>query len=489
MEFIIGIACVLLVLYLIKKRQNESKLPKGPMRLPLIGSIPFLTTTKGVSDWVLDGSVTQEDITTVQLGSNIAFVINDLQLAKELFDKTEFSGRSPSESLLIHRFFNRKAQGIIHTENKPWTTQRRFSLKTLKDFGFGKRSIEDSIHAEVEDLTEKWISGCKEGDVLIGTDFNVPIINVLWQLVANARFTPDNPESMKMVDMVTTIFTVGIKIDFIPLPLLKMFPTWTQYELKSSTQNNILKYLMEVAKEHKASHDPQNPRDFIDVYLDEISKDKTGDDYNMEEMVSCIFDFFVAGTETSSTTLKWILLYLTIHQNVQERCRSEIFGVLSSSRASVSDMTLLPYTQATIAEVQRLSRVAPLTIPHSRTTAPTCVGKYKIHQNATVFANLSFIMNDPKYFDEPSVFNPSRFLDSNGRFIKNERVVPFGLGKRSCMGELLARNEIFIFVVDLLQNIKFEFPEEHPVPNVENYLVNLTSIPDNFYIKITPINQ
>ena len=55
------------------------------------------------------------------------------------------------------------------------------------------------------------------------------------------------------------------------------------------------------------------------VYLNEISKQKESKDYNIEALVMCIFDFFVAGTETSSTTLKWIVLYLTIHQDVQER--------------------------------------------------------------------------------------------------------------------------------------------------------------------------
>merc|ERR1712080_126172 len=158
-------------------------------------------------------------------------------------------------------------------------------------------------------------------------------------------------------------------------------------------------------------------------------------------------------------------------------CRSEISGALGRSKVSVSDMGQLPYTQATIAEVQRMARVAPVSVPH-RVTAPARVGKYKIPQNHLIFANVSFIMNDPKYFDNPTVFNPSRFIDSDGRFVKNERVIPFGVGKRTCMGELLARNEIFIFVVDMLQNIKFQLPEDHEPPSPQNYLLNLTRIPD-----------
>ena len=84
------------------------------------------------------------------------FVINDYDLAKELFDKAEFSGRTPSEFQLVHRYFDRTPQGIIMTQDQQWLNQRRFSLKTLKDFGFGKKSIEDSIHFEIDELVEKF---------------------------------------------------------------------------------------------------------------------------------------------------------------------------------------------------------------------------------------------------------------------------------------------------------------------------------------------
>ena len=70
------------------------------------------------------------------------------------------------------------------------------------------------------------------------------------------------------------------------------------------------------------------------------------------------------------------------------------------------------------------------------------------------------------------------------RFLKNERVIPFGLGKRYCMGELLARNEIFLFLVTMLQKMQFKLPQFHPAPDPENYLVNLTRIPDDFYVRM-----
>ena len=102
------------------------------------------------------------------------------------------------------RFDGGIPRGIIHTQGTHWNIQRRFSLKTLKDFGFGKQSMEAVIHTEVDELIKKFTKkqvnnlsqkmsfkyACFKGeDFFLQTDFNVPIINVLWQMIAGYRFT------------------------------------------------------------------------------------------------------------------------------------------------------------------------------------------------------------------------------------------------------------------------------------------------------------
>ena len=71
--------------------------------------------------------------------------------------------------------------------------------------------------------------------------------------------------------------------------------------------------------------------------------------------------------------------------------------------------------------------------------------------------------------------------------MKSERLIPFGIGKRTCMGELLARNEIFLFTVNLIQQIKFSTPKCNPKPSVQNYNANLTRIPDDFFIRFESV--
>ena len=67
-------------------------------------------------------------------------------------------------------------------------------------------------------------------------------------------------------------------------------------------------------------------------------------------------------------------------------------------------------------------------------------------------------------------------------------MIPFGIGKRICMGEILARNEIFLFTVNILQRIRLLPPEKKPRPSEENYIASLTRIPDDFYVRMESVS-
>ena len=96
---------------------------------------------------------------------------------------------------------------------------------------------------------------------------------------------------------------------------------------------------------------------------------------------------------------------------------------------------------------------------------------------------------DPEYWGDPKIFRPSRFLtfdENSGKYKveKRERFIPFGFGKRVCMGENLAKAELWIFLTSILQKFVIRLPKNHPVPNPHDDIAGLTRSPQPFYVHI-----
>jgi cytochrome P450 len=115
----------------------------------------------------------------------------------------------------------------------------------------------------------------------------------------------------------------------------------------------------------------------------------------------------------------------------------------------------MPFTNAVLQESFRVSSLAYSGVPRSA-QADIQVGSYTIPKGATVTAFLYHVHHDPKYYKDPKTFNPSRFIDASGNFINDERVIPFGIGKRFCLGQSLAQKEFFIFFTGLVQQFEFK---------------------------------
>jgi len=460
--------------------RSRTRAPPGPPRIPFMGSLPFISTLKGLTSWALDISVTSHKLTSVGLGTKIINVVNDYELAKELFSKDEFSGRVWPEFWYKHKGFEGKPYGITMTHGRHWSTQKRFSLKALKDLGYGKKKLEDIINMEVEEFLDNIkFQEDEDGDFLLSDNFNVSIINVLWQLVAGERFTVEDTEAMEVLATVNRFFELFFYMELFPQKVMEIFPNATHYGEMANIVDTKKSYFLKKINEHDLTRDPQHPRDFVDIYLNEMKSSK---DLTKYDLVCIMDDFLMAGTETTATFLKWLILFLTLHQDVQDKCRAEIDAILCSSNCCVADKSRLPYVQATMAEVLRLGCLTAFGALKC-TTIETTVEGYTFPSGSLFVANLEYIMVDPDNFSEPQLFKPERFVDQNGIFTKNDKFVPFGIGKRACMGEQLAQQEMFLFTVNLLQRMKFLPPKSHSPPDPANYTSNLTKIPQNFFVR------
>ncbi|KAF1758772.1 hypothetical protein GCK72_015232 [Caenorhabditis remanei] len=173
----------------------------------------------------------------------------------------------------------------------------------------------------------------------------------------------------------------------------------------------------------------------------------------MEQLDSVCFDLWVAGMETTSNTLYWSLLYVLLNPKVLEKVYEELDTKIGSDRIiTTTDRPNLNYINATINESQRLANLLPMNI--SRTTACDMeIGGYGIPKGTI--------------FPEPYEFRPERFLESDGSLKKVEELVPFSIGKRQCLGEGLARIELFLFFSNLFNKFHIQFHESNPSPSIE----------------------
>uniref|UniRef100_A0A8D2AQ66 Cytochrome P450 2D6 n=1 Tax=Sciurus vulgaris TaxID=55149 RepID=A0A8D2AQ66_SCIVU len=233
-------------------------------------------------------------------------------------------------------------------------------------------------------------------------------------------------------------------------------------------QKAFMALLDELLTEHRMTRDPaQPPRDLTDAFLAEVEKAKGNPEssFNDENLRMVVADLFTAGMVTTSATLAWALLLMILHPDVQRRVQQEIDEVIGQVRPpEMGDQACMPFTMAVIHEVQRFGDIVPLGVPHLTTRDIELQGFF-IPKGTTLVTNLSSVLKDETVWERPLRFHPGHFLDAQGCFVKREAFMPFSAGRRACLGEPLARMELFLFFTCLLQRFTFSVPAGQPRPS------------------------
>ncbi|XP_028408261.1 cytochrome P450 2E1-like [Dendronephthya gigantea] len=223
---------------------------------------------------------------------------------------------------------------------------------------------------------------------------------------------------------------------------------------------------------HRETYTPGVTRDltdsFIAAYEKEIAKETGKDIGSIEDIPNLMLDFASGGFDTTAATICWFLLHVVLRQEIQAKLHKEIDSVVKNDRLPCwQDAQNMPFLQATLCEVMRTSGPVPATA----TTAirDTNVAGYHVPKNTILFLNINQIHYDIREWTEPNEFKPERFLDEEGKFVgwtARHAFMPFGLGRRECLGQQLAKVTMFVFASTLLHHYKFELPEGAEKPDV-----------------------
>ncbi|XP_060538868.1 cytochrome P450 2J5-like isoform X1 [Pantherophis guttatus] len=474
---LIFLLLALLTFFFLKQLWTQRHLPPGPLALPFLGTL--LAGGLWLHEEYFRKPVKRYgNIYSLWYGRQLMIVLSGFKAVKEGMTSfpEEFSYRA--EDAFLNDLG--KGRGIIFSNGHTWKQQRHIGITSLRKLGLGKKSIEHQIEDAAQTLVE--IFRQTKGQPF-DPSFSLlnAVSNIICALSFGHQFSAEAEEFQKLVQALQIILkflgdTFQAVYNLFP-QLMKYLPGPHKKALASL--DIMLAFAKQEIEKHKESHCLHEPQDFIDYYLLQmekvlilpisegweaestlsLSKNDPDSTYSEENLAQCIFDFFGAGTETTFTTLMWALLLLTNRPDTQEKVQKEIEDAFGSSGSiSYQDRKKLPYTNAVIHEMQRLKYVMLYGVPRQSTKDVTMRG-YHIPKGTFIIPDLRSVLLDPEQWETPEKFNPNHFLDKDGKFIEREEFLPFGMGERACVGQQLARIEIFIVLTSLLRAFSFRLPE------------------------------
>ncbi len=488
--------------WITKDKRYPKNFPPGPrLPLPLLGDA-----------WCLGGDMYKSFKTLVEkygpivgfrMGETLTVVVASYDLTQDALAREEFAARpayiGPQES----RGSSRKdgLPGVILTSGQTWVEQRRFALKKLRDFGMGKNSMEELVAEEVEKVCNALQAESGKFMELRGK-FNIAVVNALWKVLTSSKLDHDDPELKKLV-LNLDRFVYEFSQPLFVISSNKKNPTlYRIFEQLNITQfgksvTQVLDHISQFIRYHEQTYQEDTPRDFLDEYIKRKKADEEkkvpstfAGKLGETNMINMMFDLLVAGSDTTATTLTWAFLFLLKNPECLKKVQEELDSACGKTRTPQwADRVNTPYTEATIHEVQRLANILFFSVPHS-VARDTTLGGYDIPAGTQVLFTLGDTMHSPTYFPSPRQFNPERYLQKDEKsglvkFVPDPHVIPFGVGKRRCLGEALARMELYLFITGIVHQFDIE-PAPGEELNTEDYVVSAILMPKPYKAKFVP---
>ncbi|KAI1233740.1 hypothetical protein IHE44_0004183 [Lamprotornis superbus] len=474
-----SIAVLLAVAYFSTGYKNSAfKLPPGPTPLPIIGNL-HLVDLRRQDKSLMKLAEKYGPIFTLHFGFQKVVVLTGYEVVREaLVNYTEEFVDRPSIPIFDQI---QNGNGLFFSIGELWRTTRRFTVSSMRNLGMGKQMIEGRIFEELHFLIDM-IKSFK-GEPFSLPSFNCAPINVTFVMLFGDRFDYKDPTFLTLLRLIDEVMIL------LGSPNLNYFNFYPFLGFLFKTHKIMLKKIDDVRailrQYMKASREDINEnsvRSYIDalIFKQQEEKNKKDSPFHDENLMASILDLVMAGTETIATTLQWSILLMMKYPEIQKKVQEEIGRtVKAGSWATYEDRKNMPYTNAVLHEVQRFITLLPH-VPRC-TAVDTHFRGYFLPKGIIVIPSLTSVLLDKTQWETPHQFNPNHFLDAEGNFVKKGAFLPFSTGRRNCIGESLAKMELFVFFVGLLQTFTFR-----PQPGVSEADLDLTVPQTTFTLRPQP---
>lgn len=471
---------------------ESRSLPPGPWGVPVFGSL--LKIKGDLHLFYRDLTHKYGSLISTRLGSQLIVVLSDYKMIRDAFRKEEFTGRPNTEFTNILEGY-----GVINTAGKLWKDQRRFLHDGLRHFGMSylgsrKAQMEKRIVSEVDDFLN--VLKSSNGQPLdLNPVLAVSISNVICDVLMSVKFSHNDSRFIRFMELIEEGFRLFGSLEYVLfIPILRYWPGHNSTRQKiAKNREEMARFFQETIDEHRRTFDPSHLRDLLDTYLYEIQKanEDGGSQHLFEgknhdrQMQQIMGDLFSAGMETIKSSLQWAVLFLLHNPEHMKAVQEELDQVVGRNRLpKLEDLAYLPVTESTILEVLRISSIVPMGTTHAPIRDIKLNG-FHLPRHAQVVPLLHAVHMDPTLWKEPEKFDPSRFINGEGKVHKPEYFLPFGVGRRMCLGEVLARMEIFLFLASLLHSFNVCVPEGETLPSLKG-IAGVTICPSPFKISLKP---
>ncbi|CAH9129140.1 unnamed protein product [Cuscuta epithymum] len=464
----------LIVLFLLRRIFSENKrplLPPSPKKLPIIGHLHHLLIGNSPPHHALHRLSGQYagggGLMYLQLGSVPTLVVSSADAAREIFRDHDvvFSSRPPMYG--GRKMSYNYADVSFSPYGEYWRQVRKvlvvhlLSAKRVQGFAAVRE-------AEVGRMIERIVESCH--GTAAAVDLSEAALSLSNNVVCRVGFGKKRDgggeaKFHRILHETQQLLGEPNLADF--------FPGLSWVNKVNGVDSRIEKnfkeldsFFNEVLEEHSIKSSDEEEEDFVDSLLRIQEEDYQT--LSTESIKALLVDVFVAGSDTSASTIVWTMAELIKHPNIMKKAQSEVRQLLhGKQKVSESDLPNLKYLELVVKESLRFHPPAPLLVPRE-TTDKCTVGGYNIPAKTRVFINAISIGRDQKAWENPMDFWPERFLESEVDYRgMHFEFIPFGAGRRGCPGLNFSIPLVELALANLLYWFDWQLPERMSVEEVD----------------------